>query len=63
MSSFLEKNEDTEKQGSLIEMEANSSLSDLVAALNEIGVTPYELIAIIQALANAGSLQAEIEII
>lgn len=53
----------TEKQGSLIEMEPNSSLSDLVAALNEIGVTPYELIAIIQALANAGSLQAEIEII
>ena len=53
----------TEKQGSLVEMEANSSLSDLVAALNEIGVTPYELIAILQALANAGSLQAELEII
>ena len=53
----------TEKQGSLIEMEANSSLSDLVGALNNIGVTPLDLIAILQALASAGSLQAEIEVI
>ncbi len=53
----------TEKQGSLIQMEANSSLSDLVSALNNIGVTPLDLIAILQALASAGSLQAEIEVI
>ena len=53
----------TEKQGSLIEMEANSSLSDLVSALNNIGVTPLDLIAILQALSSAGSLQAEIEVI
>lgn len=53
----------TEKQGSLIEMQANSSLSDLVGALNNIGVTPLDLIAILQALASAGSLQAELEII
>ncbi len=53
----------TEKQGSLIEMQANSSLSDLVSALNNIGVTPLDLIAILQALASAGSLQAELEII
>ena len=52
-----------EKQGSLIQMDANSSLSDLVSALNNIGVTPLDLIAILQALASAGSLQAELEII
>ena len=53
----------TEKQGSLIQMEANSSLSDLVSALNNIGVTPMDLIAILQALSSAGSLQAELEVI
>ncbi len=53
----------TEHEGSLIQMEANSSLSDLVNALNNIGVTPTDLIAILQALATAGSLQAELEII
>ena len=53
----------TEKQGSLIEMEANSNLSDLVSALNNIGVTPLDLIAILQALSSAGSLQAELEVI
>ena len=53
----------TEKQGSLIQMEPNSSLSDLVSALNNIGVTPMDLIAILQALSTAGSLQAELEVI
>jgi len=53
----------TEKQASLIELEANSNLSDLVSALNVIGVSPTDLIAILQALATAGSLQAELEII
>lgn len=52
-----------EKEASLIQMEANSSLSDLVSALNNIGVTPLDLIAILQALASAGSLQAELEVI
>ncbi len=53
----------TEKQGSLIQMEPNSSLSDLVSALNNIGVKPTDLIAILQALSSAGSLQAELEVI
>ncbi len=52
-----------EKEASVIEMQANSSLSDLVSALNNIGVTPLDLIAILQALASAGSLQAELEVI
>jgi len=53
----------TEKEGSLIQMEANSNLSDLVNALNNIGVKPSDLISILQALATAGALQAELEVI
>jgi flagellar P-ring protein FlgI len=53
-----------EKQpGRVIEMGGGSSLKDLVKALNMIGVTPSDLIAILQALKAAGSLQATLEII
>lgn len=52
-----------EKQGSLIELSPSASLQDLVAALNAIGATPNDLISILQALKEAGSLQAELEII
>lgn len=50
-------------KGSLIEMKANSTLGDLVKALNSIGVTPTDLIAILQALKSSGSLNAELQII
>ena len=62
----LEQNvqvEIVEQQASLVEMKANSNLSDLVSALNNIGVTPMDLISILQALSSAGSLQAELEVI
>lgn len=49
--------------GSLIAMPANSNLNDLVRALNSIGVTPIDLISILQALKRSGSLQAELVII
>jgi len=49
--------------GRVIEIPSNSNLSDLVKALNSIGVTPYDLISILQALKEAGSLQATLEII
>lgn len=49
--------------GSLIAMPANSNLNDLVRALNSIGVTPIDLISILQALKKSGSLQAELVII
>ncbi|MDH4379811.1 MAG: flagellar basal body P-ring protein FlgI [Vampirovibrionales bacterium] len=52
-----------EKPGSLIQLSANSTLSDLVGALNAIGVTPNDLISILQALKAAGSLEAELQII
>jgi flagellar P-ring protein precursor FlgI len=51
------------KGGALIHLKANHTLSDLVAALNSIGVTPSDLISILQALKAAGSLQADLEII
>ncbi len=52
-----------EAQGRLVEVPANANLSELVRALNSIGVTPYDLISILQALKAAGSLQAKLEII
>ncbi len=39
------------------------SLSELVQALNSLGVTPRDLIAILQAIRAAGALQADLEII
>ena len=39
------------------------SLGDVVKALNRLGVTPRDLISILQALKSAGALQAELEII
>lgn len=49
--------------GNVIAMPANSNLNDLVRALNSIGVTPIDLISILQALKKSGSLQAELIII
>ncbi|MBN8554904.1 MAG: flagellar basal body P-ring protein FlgI [Deltaproteobacteria bacterium] len=39
------------------------SIGDLVKALNAVGVTPRDLIAVFQAIQAAGALQAELEII
>lgn len=49
--------------GSLVSIPPNSTLNDLVRALNAIGVAPIDLISIMQALREAGSLQAEIQVI
>ena len=40
-----------------------ATLSSVVRALNALGVSPRDLIAIVQALRTAGSLQADLEII
>lgn len=50
-------------QGSLVRLGANATLQDLVAALNALGVTPSDLISVLQALKAAGSLEATLEII
>lgn len=42
---------------------ASASLNDLVKALNAIGATPLDLVAILQAMKAAGALNAELEVI
>lgn len=52
----------TMEEGALMRVPASASLSDVVEALNALGATPRNLIAIFQALRAAGALQAEIEV-
>ncbi|MBT6491102.1 MAG: flagellar basal body P-ring protein FlgI, partial [Deltaproteobacteria bacterium] len=40
----------------------STSLGEVVRALNAIGATPRDLVAILQALKSAGALHAELEI-
>jgi len=60
-----EKADITIKQdpGSLIQMPAGTKLADVVKALNSLGATPQDLLAILQAMKTAGALNAEIEVI
>lgn len=51
-----------EEKGNIILMPEGVSIGDVVNALNAIGVTPRDLIAIIQAIKKAGALQADLEI-
>jgi flagellar P-ring protein precursor FlgI len=44
-------------------MNQGVSIGDVVRALNALGVSPRDLIAIFQALKAAGALQAKLEII
>ena len=49
--------------GSLINVPAGTQLTDVVKALNALGATPMDLLAILQAMKAAGALQAELEVI
>lgn len=49
-----------EEQGKVALMDPGATISDLVDALNKLGVTPRDLIAILQALKEAGALQADL---
>lgn len=44
-------------------MEKGANLSDIVKAINRIGITPGDLVAILQALKQAGALKAELIVI
>jgi flagellar P-ring protein precursor FlgI len=44
-------------------LEAGVSIGQVVRALNALGVTPRDLISILQALKASGALQADLEII
>lgn len=60
-----EKSDITIRQegGALMELPGSARLSDVVKALNALGASAQDLIAILQALKAAGSLKAELEII
>ena len=46
----------------LVVLNAGVSLGDLVSGLNALGVTPQDLIAVLQAIQTAGALSAELEV-
>ncbi len=53
----------TQAPGSLISLPSGTKLADVVKALNSLGATPQDLLAILQAMKTAGALNAEIEVI
>ena len=52
-----------QQAGSLVQMPAGTRLADVVKALNALGATPQDLLAILQAMKSAGALNAELEVI
>jgi len=52
-----------QEPGIFIQMPAAAQLADVVRALNALGATPQDLLAILQAIKAAGALNAELEII
>lgn len=53
----------SKEPGKVIQLNSGANLSDVVKALNAIGATPQDLLAILQAMKASGSLRAELEII
>ena len=53
----------TQQGGALVQMPAGTKLADVVKALNALGATPQDLLAILQAMKSAGALNAELEVI
>ncbi|NBU26646.1 MAG: flagellar basal body P-ring protein FlgI [Caulobacteraceae bacterium] len=53
---------DEEKGRKLITLKSGASLASLVAGLNALGVTPRDMISILQAIKAAGALQADVEV-
>ncbi|MEJ2639196.1 MAG: flagellar basal body P-ring protein FlgI [Desulfosarcinaceae bacterium] len=52
-----------EEDNRLVVMNEGVSIGEVVKALNALGVTPRDLVAIFQAIKAAGALQAELEVI
>ena len=53
----------TQQGGALIQLPTATKLSDVVRALNSLGATPQDLVAILQAMKASGALKAELEVI
>lgn len=49
--------------GRVIKLDKGASLADVVRALNAVGATPQDLLAILQAIKAAGALHADLEVI
>ncbi len=60
-TSVIDINEDTDAK--LTVLDTGINLQELVDGLNSLGVTPRDLISILQAIKASGALQAEIEVI
>ncbi len=52
-----------EQKARLISIPAQNTIGDLVSALNAVGVTPRDLISILQSIKAAGALEAELKVI
>ncbi len=52
-----------QEPGTLIQLPGGTKLSEVVKALNSLGATPQDLLAILQAMKSAGALNAELEVI
>ncbi len=53
----------TQQGGALVQLPSGARLADVVRALNTLGATPQDLLAILQAMKSAGALKAELEVI
>ena len=54
----------TSQEGSrMFKFEGGTTLDEIVRAVNEVGAAPGDLIAILEALRQAGALRAELEVI
>lgn len=53
----------TQEPGILMQIPPSPKLADVVRALNVLGATPQDLLAILQAIKAAGALNAELEVI
>ena len=50
------------KQPSMVEVQGETTVNDLVEALNAVGATPTDLIAIFEAINAAGALHGDLKI-
>lgn len=65
-STIVTKNKDTrvkEEKANTVVLGATASVNDVVGALNAVGATPRDIIAILQAMKTAGALHAELQVI
>jgi flagellar P-ring protein precursor FlgI len=54
---------DSGPAGQMIRVEESASLEQVVRAMNMLGATPQDLMAILQAMKSSGALRADLEVI